>query len=107
MGGIVMLKMTHGISLIAAVMALPLATCATLPQKQWYKEGASPQEFSIDQGQCRAQGFGISGGTLMQAAIVFIPVCKVRVGCSVERAVTVSHKVRQCLNSYAPLPCSP
>jgi hypothetical protein len=63
-----MFQFMHGISLIAAVTALSLAACATLPQKQWYKEGASPQEFSMDQGQCRAQGFSISGGTLMQAA---------------------------------------
>ena len=67
-----MFQFIRGISLIAVVTAaLSLAACATMQPKQWYKEGASPQEFSMDQGQCRAQGFGISGGTLMQAAIVF------------------------------------
>lgn len=41
------------------------------PQKQWYKDGTTPQDFSMDQGQCKAQAFSISGGNMMQIAIVF------------------------------------
>ncbi len=67
-----MFRFMRDVGLLAVVtMASSLAACATLPQKQWNKEGATQQEFYMDQGQCKAQGFSISGGTLLQAAIVF------------------------------------
>jgi hypothetical protein len=40
-------------------------------EQQWYRDGATQQNFAMDQGQCQAQGFSIPGGNLMQTAIVF------------------------------------
>src|SRR5215467_9575537 len=54
-----------------AVAASLLSACATQHEQQWYRAGASQQDFAMDQGQCQAQGFGISGATLLQTAVVF------------------------------------
>lgn len=51
-------------------LALALAACATKPPV-WVREGATQDDFYRDQGQCKAQAFGVGGGTLLQAAIVF------------------------------------
>jgi len=51
-----------------ALVLLLLTACA--PQKVWYKEGASNQDFGMDMGQCKAQAFGISNPTLFQIAVV-------------------------------------
>jgi hypothetical protein len=49
---------------------LLLAACAAQSQRHWYKEGATTQEFYMDQGQCKAQAFGVPGASLLQVAIV-------------------------------------
>lgn len=36
----------------------------------WYKAGASSQDFYQDDGQCKAQAFSVTGGNMMQVAIV-------------------------------------
>jgi hypothetical protein len=54
----------------ALLAALSIAGCATQP-KQWYRAGATQQDFAMDQGQCQAQGFSVSGATLMQTALVY------------------------------------
>lgn len=51
------------------VFALSLTACAN--QKVWQKDGATQQDFYMDQGQCKAQGFSVASGNLVQAAIVF------------------------------------
>jgi hypothetical protein len=50
------------------IAALCLSACA--PQKVWYKDGATPQDYYTDMGQCRAQAFSVANGNLMQIAIV-------------------------------------
>ena len=46
-----------------------LAACANKPV--WYRDGATQQDFYMDQGQCKAQGFSVASGNLVQAAMVF------------------------------------
>jgi hypothetical protein len=50
-------EMTRLLAVVAG--GVLLAACAT--QKTWYREGASQQDFSMDQGQCQAQGFSVAG----------------------------------------------
>ena len=47
-----------------------LIGCAAKTQTFWEKQGASQQDFYMDQAQCNAQAFGISNGNYMQIAIV-------------------------------------
>lgn len=47
-----------------------LAGCATT-ERVWVKNGASEQDFYMDQGQCRAQAFGTPGMYTMQVALVY------------------------------------
>jgi hypothetical protein len=39
--------------------------------QQWYRAGATQQDFAMDQGQCQAQGFGVPGASVLQAALVY------------------------------------
>jgi hypothetical protein len=57
--------------ILPTVASCLLCACATQPAEQWYRAGASQQDFAMDQGQCQAQGFGISGAPLLQTAIVY------------------------------------
>lgn len=51
------------------ILLLLLVGCAA--QRSWYKDGATQQDFYQDQGQCKAQAFGMVGASMMQVAIVF------------------------------------
>ncbi len=57
-------------NLILTILIIGLSACQPIQQKSWYKEGATQQDFAMDMGQCRAQAFSISGGSLLQIAIV-------------------------------------
>jgi hypothetical protein len=46
--------------ILPTVASCLLCACAT-QQQEWYRPGASQQDFAMDQGQCQAQGFGVSG----------------------------------------------
>jgi len=63
--------MARGIVKIAlVVVAISLSGCAA-QQKSWYKDGASQQDFHMDQGQCKSQSFGVSNPSMMQMALIF------------------------------------
>jgi len=53
-----------------ALATLWLAACATR-QQVWVRNGSTQDDFYRDQGQCKAQGFGVANANLLQAAIVF------------------------------------
>jgi putative copper export protein len=57
-------------SIAAALLAGLLVGCATGPEYVWVKPNSTENEFYNDLGQCRAQAFGVSGVTLMQAVLV-------------------------------------
>lgn len=61
----------QSMTLCALLAALSLAACATQPQQQWYRAGATQQDFAMDQGQCQAQGLGVSGASVLQVALVY------------------------------------
>lgn len=48
-----------------------LSGCATQPEWRWEKPGASGQQYSMDNGQCRAQAFSVASGNMMQIALVY------------------------------------
>jgi hypothetical protein len=52
-----------------AVLLL-LAGCATT-HNAWFKDGATQQDFYMDQGQCKAQAFSAPGMPMMQVGLVF------------------------------------
>ena len=56
---------------LALCFAILTAGCATQPEYFWVRPDSTPQEFSMDQGQCRAQGFAVPGASLLQAVLVF------------------------------------
>lgn len=47
---------------------LMLTACGN--QRTWYRDGSTEREFNMDRGQCRAQAFGVSGGNMLQMAMV-------------------------------------
>jgi hypothetical protein len=51
-------------------LAVMAALTACQAQKTWYREGATQQDFYVDQGQCKAQAFS-GAASMMQAALVF------------------------------------
>jgi hypothetical protein len=59
-------------SILSAVLLLaPLLLVACQNQgTTWEREGATQQDFYMDQGQCKAQAFGLPGGNMMQMAMV-------------------------------------
>jgi len=60
--------------LIASCFALAsvLGACASGPKtvSVWVKDGATSQDYSMDRGQCNAQGFSVPGAPLLQVAMV-------------------------------------
>ena len=52
-------------------VAVCLVGCGTMQPKKWYKDGSTEQDFYMDQGQCKAQAFGVSGVSMLQAAMVY------------------------------------
>lgn len=57
---------------ISALMAL--SGCVT-PQYVWHKDGASQQEFYMDQGFCKAQGIQGTGGMINMGTFMIINSC--------------------------------
>jgi uncharacterized membrane protein len=55
--------------LLVSLITVFLVGCAS--QNVWMKNGATQQDFYMDQGQCKAQGFSVASGNLYQAAYVF------------------------------------
>lgn len=58
---------------ICLILTMLLAGCATQQPDDdwhWYKPGASPQSFDIDNGQCKAQAFSVPNVSLIQAVLV-------------------------------------
>lgn len=53
-----------------ALAALLLVGCATEPSWVWEHRENTAERWHSDNGQCRAQAFGVANVTLMQAAIV-------------------------------------
>jgi hypothetical protein len=47
-----------------------LTACASQTVTYWEKQGASSQDFNVDQAQCNAQAFSIPNSNYMQIAIV-------------------------------------
>jgi hypothetical protein len=47
-----------------------LSACASQTVTYWEKQGASSQDFNVDQAQCNAQAFSIPNANYMQVAIV-------------------------------------
>jgi hypothetical protein len=56
---------------ILAMVAVGMLLAACAQQKVWYRDGATQQDFYMDQGQCKAQGFSVASGNMVQAAMVF------------------------------------
>ena len=58
-----MVKMMKNV-LVGAVVSLLIAGCAMQPQKTWYKEGITEEQFSRDQISCRQYGMasGMANG---------------------------------------------
>ena len=56
---------------LAAFMMLLLGCSGCATQQVWMREGSTQDDFYRDQGQCKAQGFGVANVSLLQAAIVF------------------------------------
>ena len=54
-----------------AVLLLSMLLLAACAPMVWFKPGATQQDFYMDQGQCRAQGFSVASGNIYQAAYVF------------------------------------
>jgi len=59
-------------TVIVIALIIGLEGCATNqePDWHWYKPRATQQDFLMDDGQCKAQGFGIPGGNLLQVVLV-------------------------------------
>jgi hypothetical protein len=52
----------------AALALLLFASCA---QPVWVKPGARQQDFYMDSGQCKAQGFSVANANALQVALVY------------------------------------
>lgn len=64
--------MTKLLCLMAVIASV--AGCASSQPRhetRWYKTGATTADFNMDAGQCRAQAFSVTGGALLQVAIVY------------------------------------
>lgn len=58
------------------LIAICLTGCATNNNNwHWEKPGSSTNEFNMDNGQCRAQGFAGTGGMLNWGTIMIIQSC--------------------------------
>jgi hypothetical protein len=53
---------------VACIMAV--TSCAPTAQSVWVKPGSTQREFSMDAGQCKAQGFG-SGMNVLEVSLVY------------------------------------
>jgi hypothetical protein len=56
-----------GFLMLASVLVL--AACQN-QATTWQRDGATQQDFYMDQGQCKAQAFGVASGNMMQMAMV-------------------------------------
>jgi hypothetical protein len=59
-------------TMLAILMLMPLLLLAACQNQgtTWQRDGATQQDFYMNQGQCKAQAFGLPGGNMMQMAIV-------------------------------------
>lgn len=55
---------------LALMAAIALSACATHP-RQWVRDGASPDDFYRDSGQCKAESFAVPGAPMLQIAMVY------------------------------------
>lgn len=55
---------------LAIIALLALGGCATT-QTVWVRDGATQQDFSMDQGMCQAQAFSVPGALALQVALVY------------------------------------
>lgn len=55
---------------LAIILAFAVSSCQNSSSNTWYKPGSTRQDFNADMGQCNAQAFSLTGGNLMQIAIV-------------------------------------
>lgn len=62
-------------ALVAVATAAILSGCATGNDWHWYKEGASQQEFQMDNGQCRAQALSGTHGVVNQGTVMIMFSC--------------------------------
>jgi len=53
------------------VLSPLLAGCATEPDWQWEKRGASQEEWHMDSGQCRAQAFSNTPQVSARTVMIF------------------------------------
>ena len=58
-------------SVLGLVVVLSLLAGCQTTERVWYKEGATTQEFNMDQGQCRAQAFGAPGMNMLQVSLIY------------------------------------
>jgi hypothetical protein len=56
--------------IIFGVLTLLAGCAANNNNWSWYKDGASGQDFNMDNGQCRAQAFSIPNASLFQIVLV-------------------------------------
>lgn len=61
--------------LILTAIALVLSGCATDKGWSWHKNGASAQDFNMDNAQCRAQGLAGTGGMLTWGTVMIMDAC--------------------------------
>lgn len=52
------------------ILLLLLAGCATT-ERQWFKAGATSDDFHAEAGQCRAQALSVTGMDMYQSALVY------------------------------------
>jgi hypothetical protein len=61
--------------LFIAVAVTTLAGCATNPSWHWEKPDSDQQQFSMDSGQCRAQGISGTGGMITTGTAMIMNSC--------------------------------
>jgi hypothetical protein len=65
-------------SIFILLIAAGITGCATNNNNNnwhWEKPGSSSNEFNMDNGQCRAQGFAGTGGMLTWGTIMIVDSC--------------------------------
>lgn len=53
------------------LMAAAISFGCAQKEVRWNKPGATQQEFSMDQGQCRAQAFAVPLTSLVQRVVIY------------------------------------
>lgn len=63
------------IASLLMVIAVFLTGCATDKGWSWQKNGASNQDFNMDNAQCRAQGLAGTGGMVSFGTVMIMHSC--------------------------------